>query len=232
MAKRRKHVLAENKRSVAILSQSFKSATSNVRKELARKAKHAIASKKGRTIMNHLEREQKRIKTGVLDEKTELEAKYEKKQEAIRQSREMMTLKAKNAALHDEIKHVDQESTLRVAQLHFERVQEKSQAAKDGLAAIEDYKQSKEKAMTDKMEAKAEQTRGALDQKDDSKQLKAELRKLTIDMKTGATPTDFYQRTDMSKPGKAPKKEKAATTDASAAVSAAGQQADAVAAAP
>jgi len=232
MAKRRKHVLAENKKRVAMLSQSLKSAKANVGKELARKAKHGIASKKGRTIMNHLEREQKRIKTGVLDKKTDLEAQYEKKQEAIRQSREMMTLKAKNAALHDEIKHVDQESTLRVAQLHFERVQEKSQAAKDGLAAIEDYKQSKEKAMTDKMEAKAEQTRGALDQKDDSKQLKAELRKLTIDMKTGATPTDFYQRTDMSKPGKAPKKEKAAATDASAAVSAAGQQADAVAAAP
>merc|ERR1719162_2188857 len=232
MAKRRKHVLAENKKRVAMLSQSLKSAKANVGKELARKAKHGIASKKGRTIMNHLEREQKRIKTGVLDKKTDLEAQYEKKQEAIRQSREMMTLKAKNAALHDEIKHVDQESTLRVAQLHFERVQEKSQAAKDGLAAIEDYKQSKEKAMTDKMEAKAEQTRGALDQKDDSKQLKAELRKLTIDMKTGATPTDFYQRTDMSKPGKAPKKEKAATTDASAAVSAVGQQADAVAAAP
>merc|ERR1712166_644542 len=65
MAKRRKHVLAENKKRVAMLSQSLKSAKANVGKELARKAKHGIASKKGRTIMNHLEREQTRIKTGV-----------------------------------------------------------------------------------------------------------------------------------------------------------------------
>merc|ERR1712086_913025 len=155
-----------------------------------------------------------------------------KKQESIRKSREMMTWKAKNAALHDEIKHVDQESALRVAQLKFERVQEKSEAAKDGLAAIEDYKKAKEKAKTDKEKAKIDKVQATLDKEDNSKQLKAELRTLTVDMKTGATPTDYYQRTDMSKPGKAVERENLDTTDASAAVSAAGQQADAVAAAP
>ena len=248
MAKRREQVIASNKQKVALLSQSVKVATANVEKELAEKAKNGIASAKERTTKNHLEREQKRISTGVLDEKSELQTKYEKKQESIRKSREMMTMKAKNAALHDEIKHVDQESALRVAQLKFERVQEKSQAAKDGLAAIEDYKKAKEKAQTDKEKAKIDTVQAALDKEDDSKQLKAELRTLTVDMKTGATPTDYYQRTDMSKPGKALERENldkeysdagdqlsqrgAAATDASAAVSAAGQKADAVAAAP
>lgn len=199
MSERLVSAKAGSKKSLAKLHQELKNAANDVTKELTEKTRNKAASKKERGMKRHLEREKKRIGSTVKNGRSELLEKNTRKKMEIHMSRAMMSMKAKNAALRDEIVHINRQSALRVAEVNFNRVKEKSAAANMGMKNMVDLIRKHDAKQVASVKTYVDKMAKNVDRKDPSNELQAKIRTIKTDMKTARTPEDYYQRDTLEK---------------------------------
>lgn len=199
MSERLVSAKAGSKKSLAKLHQELKNAANDVTKELTEKTRNKAASKKERGMKRHLEREKKRIGSTVKNGRSELLEKNTRKKMEIHVSRAMMSMKAKNAALRDEIVHINRQSALRVAEVNFNRVKEKSAAANMGMKNMVDLIRKHDAKQVASVKTYVDKMAKNVDRKDPSNELHAKIRTIKTDMKTARTPEDYYQRDTLEK---------------------------------